>query len=118
MFDVPDDIQEAVAKKFSDSYPEYFGSENNAAMMRQAVEELCEAGYAFSGDTLAVAYHGLNAGGHFEQPEAEMVEASNEEMTYARHIDSLANNADRMTDLELEKSLRSAGIYVSSRSTI
>lgn len=116
MIDVPDDIQEAVVKKFRDNYPEYYGSENNAAKMRQVVESLVDAGHSYSSDVLALAWNHLNAAGQLEQAEVERAEVSPVEMTYANHIDSLARNEHRMTDGELEKSLLSAGIWVPKRS--
>lgn len=87
-------------------------------MLRAAVEELCNAGHPFSADTLALAFNHLDAGGKFEQPEAEMVEISDDEDRRRRHIESLSANAEKMTDWELEKNLRAAGIYVTSCGTI
>ena len=82
---IPDYIQESVAQKFRNSYPEYHARPKNAALMPEAVKQLVDAGHPFSADTLAHAFNHLDAGGHFEQPEVERIEMSREEMTHASH---------------------------------
>lgn len=115
MIDVPEQITNAVAQKFCDSYPEFHLSAANAAKLSQAFEQLVDAGHPYSSDTLALAYNHLSAGGQFERAEPKVVELPEEEMRYARHIETLAEKADRMTDAELEKSLLSAGVWVPKR---
>src|SRR5215469_1434186 len=96
--DIPDDIQEAVVKQFTSRYPEYSATEKNAALMREAVDRLCEAGHPFHTDTLALAFNFIEAAKGFEQPEQEVVEVSNEEMVRQKHVENLAARAETLTD--------------------
>ena len=107
MIDVPDHIQNAVAKEFSEHYPEWHGSANNAAALRRAVEQLVEAGHNYSVDTVSLAFHHLNASGSLEQPEDNTVTVPND-----------IADAESLSDSDLEKLIRSKGVYVTSRSTM
>src|SRR5215831_60275 len=110
--EIPDHIQTAVANEFAKRYPEFYGSPQNAKVLSELTEKYTDAGYPFAIDTLASAYHQLRAAGALEQPEEEVIEVSGEEWTRKHQIETLAINESRMSDWELERNLRSAGIYV------
>ena|SRR5215831_940637 len=115
---VPDDVQERVGNEFIRRYPEFYASANNAKLLSETVTKMTDAGSSFSVDTLASAYHHLQALGALQEPEQEIVEMTDEERARHHHIDTLARNAEIYSDFELEKNLRSAGIYVRGRSMI
>ena len=69
MSDIPDHIQTAVANEFAKRYPEFYGSPQNAKVLSETVEKYTEQGYPFAVDTLAAAYHHLEAVGALEYPE-------------------------------------------------
>lgn len=116
MIDVPQPITDAIAQKFKDSYPEYHNSPKNAQLLGQAFNTLVDAGHPYSSDSLAAAYHALNAGGQLEQPEVEeVIEIPKEEARQRWQIDKLATTAETLSDDQLDKALLSLGVYVPKR---
>jgi len=109
---IPDHIATAVADEFTRHYPEFYACAINAKLLSDAVDKYTEAGASFSVDTLANAYHHLQAAGALVQETPEVIELGPEEKLHQHDVAELSKIADMLPDSDFDKALQRLGVWV------